>query len=120
MLPLILGFTLLPTGIEYTVTYTEPTSNSDSTQTPLTDLGKTTIYYDIATDGLPPIKAKTVSASSVLGGKVITQKVIVPILPGQESDVSFYATATDKSGNESIHSLPIIKRGDRLVPSSPQ
>lgn len=104
----------LLTGTEVTATYTEPTTNVDGS--PLMDLSKTTIYYDLS--GI--ITIIDVPATRLTGGGVINQIVTIPIIQGQERDVWFWATASDLTGNESAESVRVMKRIDRLAPSVPQ
>ena len=49
-----------------------------------------------------------------------TITVTVPVAAGQQADVSFWATATDLSGNESAPSLTVVRRIDRLAPAAPK
>lgn len=106
------------TGTEITASYVEPNTNTDGST--LKDLAKTTIYYDIVGDGKAAFKGGEVSATAPTGNGNITQKVLIPILTGQESDVEFWATASDITGNESAPSNKVMKRIDRLTPSSPK
>ena len=99
------------TGNEFEVTYKEPILKSDGT--PLTDLAKTTIYYD---SGLGPIKVSDILASGPNGGGQVVEKILVPIGEDTEQAVSIWCTATDLSDNESIKSPLVVKRLDRLAP----
>jgi len=108
-----INFTVTGTNVESS--YTEPTVNEDGS--PLSDLAKTTIYYDL---GAGQVKALDVPASSPTGGGQISQTVTVPIVSGQEANVKFWATATDTSGNESAPSNSVTVRIDRLAPGPPQ
>lgn len=105
---------------ERTVTYTEPAVNDDEI-TPLVDLAKTSIYYDINGDGNPPALYIEIPATSASGGGVISQ-IMSLNLPGTAS-VQVWATATDTSGNEST-STPVITIDfipvDVLAPQPPQ
>ncbi len=103
-------------GTILTVTYTEPTSNSD--KTPLTDLAKTTIYYSI--NGAAEVKVTPDIAATVpTGGGSVSTQVTVPIAAGQSASVTVRATATDTSGNESVKSVSVSKTIDRLSPMPP-
>lgn len=107
--------TYTPTGTVVEASYTEPTTNK--TGTPLADLGKTTVYYDL---GAGPVAAVETPASAATGGGSKTVTVTVPIGPDQEADVRFWVTATDTSGNQSEPSPGATKRLDRLAPAPPQ
>jgi hypothetical protein len=63
---------------------------------------------------------KEVDASSHTGGAERSTVITVPIGKGQEKIISFYATALDESGNESIPSEIVCVRIDRLAPAPPQ
>lgn len=104
--------TVTPEGIK--VEYTEPTTNENGT--PLTDLAKTTIYYDI---GAGPVKAVDVPATAPTGGGAISQVITVTIAENTEVDVQIWATATDLSGNESEKSAIATVRVDSLPPNAP-
>ena len=104
------------TGASVTATYTEPTTNADAT--PLADLAKTNVYYQLP--GGTPVKGADVPASRPLGGGAISTQVTVPVVAGQDVLVTFWATATDTSGNESARSAEVQRRIDRLAPTAPQ
>ena len=108
------ALTLTLSGTEIKVEYNEPTTNADGTS--LMDLDKTTIYYD---KGQGTVKAGDILTTRVTGGGTINTTVTIPITNGQEADVSVWATATDKSSNESAKSNIGIIRIDRLPPSPP-
>jgi hypothetical protein len=109
------AFTVTATGTIVRVSYTEPAVNMDNS--PLTDLDHTTIYYDM---GNGPVLALVVPASRATGGGNIAQDVTIPVLAGQQATVSFYATASDQSKNESDRSNTVVIRIDRLAPGPPQ
>lgn len=109
------ALTLSLTGAEVTVEYDEPTTNEDGSA--LSDLQKTTVFYDM---GGGTVKASDVPATSVSGGGHITEKVTVPVTSGQERDVQFWVTAMDLSQNESQKSEIKIIRIDRLPPAAPR
>jgi hypothetical protein len=104
--------TVTPEGIK--VEYTEPTTNKNDS--PLTDLAKTTIYYDI---GAGLVKAMDVPATSPSGGGAISQVITVPILPESETDVKVCISATDLSNQESDKSANLTVRYDTLPPAAP-
>ena len=108
------AMTFTVTGTNVDATYTEPSTNANGT--PLTDLAKTTIYYDL---GAGPVVAKIVPATALTGGGNVATTITVPVLEGQEADVRFFVTASDTSGNESARSGEVIKRIDRLAPGPP-
>jgi hypothetical protein len=105
---------VIPSGAEVSVSYQEPTTNADAT--PLNDLAKTNIFYDIG-DG--PVMARETSAISVNGGGNVIEKITLPVAQGQILNVTFWATATDTSGNESIKSQEVSLRIDLLPPAPP-
>jgi hypothetical protein len=123
VLVLILGlvsgasaFVATPTATEVMVEYDEPVTNADGT--PLQDLKETRIYYQMGSAA--PTLAATVPATAPTGGGHIAQKVAVPVGPNQEADVTFWATAVDTSGNESVRSSTATVRIDRLPPAPPR
>src|SRR3990170_330159 len=88
-------------GAVLTVTYTEPTTNTDGS--PLTDLARTNVYTEILLPGQAPVKGPNVAATTPTGGGAISTTTTVPIgatLPIKEANVKVWATATDASGNE--------------------
>ena len=103
------------TGAVVTASYTEPTTNADAT--PLTDLAKTNVYYQLP--GGTPVKGADVPASRPQGGGVISTQVTVPVTAGQDVVVTFWATATDQQKNESEPSKSVQVRIDRLAPGAP-
>ncbi len=80
-------------GVTLTVTYEEPSRQADGS--PLMDLAKTNVYYQI--QGQKPVKGPDIRAT----------KITLPILRGQRVDVTFWATATNRSGRESVPSTKI-------------
>lgn len=119
------ALTVTVNGVEVTVTYTEPTENKCdpavgcSTPAPLQDLSHTNVYFELASGGGPQ-KQPDIPASTTAGGGPVSTTVTVPILEGQEDDVTFWATATDTSGNESDPSNSVVRRFDRLAPAPPK
>lgn len=111
-----------PTGSVLTVTYAEPTTNTDGSA--LNDLARTNVHYRICpTSGAcasPYTVGPNVAATASTGGGAITTTVTVPVGPGQEANVEVFATATDTTGNVSPESTHVTKRVDRLSPSAPQ
>jgi len=102
-------------GTILTVTYREPTQNADST--PLTDLAKTNVYFQVGATA--EVKGPDVTAGAPTGGTNIVTNISVPIAQNQSASVTIRATATDTSGNESIKSAGITKTVDRLPPMPP-
>ena len=109
------AFTLTQTGANVDVSYLEPTTNKDGSR--LLDLAHTSVFFDT---GSGEVRALDAPASSASGGGTIAVTVTVPIIEGMESNVIFYLSATDKSGNESAKSETQILRIDRLAPAAPQ
>ncbi len=90
-------------GATLTVTYEEPSRQPDGA--PLTDLAKTNVYYQI--QGQKPVKGPDIQATRPTGGGTVATKITLPILRGQRVDVTFWATATNRSGRESVPSTKI-------------
>lgn len=111
-----------PTGAVLTVTYTEPTTNTDGSV--LNDLARTNVHYRVCpvtgTCTTPFILGPNVAATSPIGGGPISTTVSVSVAPGQEVNVEVFATAADTSGNVSPDSVHVTKRVDRLSPKAPQ
>ena len=78
------------------VSYTEPSVSIEGK--PLTDLAKTTIYYDL---GSGRVLAKEIPATKPTGGGQISQTITVPVRVNGEQPVRICVTATDRHGNES-------------------
>lgn len=118
-LPLLLicstsfAYTLLPSGVLIEVQYDEPTTFSDGT--PLTNLQKTTIFYNM---GQGSTTIKDVNASNLRGGGHIVTEVSIPILPSQEKTLTVWATATSTKGVTSIRSNVESLNVDRLSPGT--
>lgn len=101
------------TGVNVTISYTEPTTNEDVT--PLTDLKDCTVFYNI---GGGWVTGKIVPASVATGGGSQSTVFEVPITQGMERDVQFKGTCADISGNISKDSNIVTKRIDRLAPGT--
>lgn len=83
--------------------YNEPTTNADGT--PLTDLAKVLVYYDMGTGGY---LAQEIKASSMTGGSEIEFDIMIPVDKRiQGVKVALYAVAVDIHGNESEESNTI-------------
>lgn len=78
------------------ISYTEPSASIEGK--PLTDLAKTTIYYDL---GSGRVLAKEIPATKPTGGGQISQTITVPVREKGEQPVRICVTATDRHGNES-------------------
>ena len=101
-------------GTQIHFEYDEPTTNADGT--PLVDLDKTRIFYN---KGQGPVQVAENPASSLKGGGHIVGDVLIPIIDNEELNVTFWTTALDFTGNESIRSQDVLVRVDRLVPAPP-
>ena len=109
------GFTATQTGAEVTLTWYEPTTNTDGS--PLNDLAKIRVYDNYS--GVMTM-VKEVNASGPTGGSTESTTVTVPVTAGQEKNVIFYVTAVDDDGNESPPSNTKTVNIDRLAPASPE
>lgn len=78
------------------ISYTEPSVSIVGS--PLTDLAKTTIYYDL---GSGRVLAKDIPATKPTGGGQISQTITVPVRVNGDQPVRICVTATDRHGNES-------------------
>ncbi len=78
------------------ISYTEPSMTVEGTT--LTDLSKTSIYYDL---GKGRILAKDVPATQPAGGGSISETIVIPVRKKEEHSVKICVTATDRIGNES-------------------
>jgi hypothetical protein len=79
-----------------TVSYTEPAVSVGGGA--LSDLAKTSIYYDL---GRGRRLAKEVPATKQTGGGQISETITIPIESQGEQSVAICVTATDRHGNES-------------------
>ncbi len=127
MVSLAHAMTFLVTGTEVSFEFTEPTTNDPPPPllpTPLSDLSHTNVYFQIKSNNpalvTPPTKGQNLPASAPTGGGIKAGTVTVPVMDGQEADVTFWPTATDLSGNESARSIEVVKRIDRLAPAAPR
>lgn len=111
------AFNATATGAVVRLSYNEPTQNADNT--PLRDLSKTTGYWAAMPNGAP-LACVTTVASAPTGGGHIEADCTVPVLAGQEADIAFTVTASDKTGNESRHTNQAVLRLDFLSPASPE
>jgi hypothetical protein len=100
------AFTESPTGVTFTVSYTEPTTNTAGGPP---NLSNTTIYYKLGTGTESSL---VVPATSTAGGGVITKPVTVPILPGQVGTINVQVTASNSAG-ESVRTGVVSKTDDR-------
>ena len=92
-------------GIRFTMRWTEPTTNVDGT--PLTDLAKTTLYYQVNTN---TPKKKDYIAKLTTGGAAKTAS-LTPLMNcvTKTNTIRWWVTATDVSGNISQPSNEVIK-----------
>ena len=95
--PSSLQTTVSPAKPTVNVFYTEPTVTALGKK--VTNLAKTTIYYDLG-EGRRP--AKEVPATKPAGGGQISETISVPIGTQGEQVVRICVTATDRHGNESV------------------
>lgn len=79
------------------VSYTEPSTTGEGD--PLTNLAKTSIYYDL---GRGRILAKEVPATRPSGGGEISETISISVTSKDEQSVRICATASDHNGNESM------------------
>ena len=100
------AYTESPTGVTFTVAYTEPTANIAGGPPNLT---QTTIYYKLNTGAESSL---VVPASAPAGGAAVSRLVTVPILPGQVGTISVQATATNSAG-QSARTPIAAKTADR-------
>jgi hypothetical protein len=77
------------------ISYEEPTTTADGQ--PLTNLAKTTIYYDL---GKGLVKYKEIVASDSNGGGKVTEKINLPEKNEESVNVTICVTATNTHGRE--------------------
>src|SRR5438132_2845591 len=113
------AFTCSATGCTFTISYTEPTTNTDGS--PIA-LQATTIYYTL---GIAPEKSLTVPATQPSGGGTVTRAITEPILPGQTVSVvaQASATSTTATGARSAQTDPLVianaAQVDTIPPPAP-
>jgi hypothetical protein len=112
---LIHAWTIVPGGIQVTVEYTEPSTDSDGTS--LNDLNRTSLFYNL---GSGDVKAFDVIASTTTGGGNVVKTTVIPWPNGKEGNVSFYAVAVDTNSAVSAKSNIVIVRFDTLSPGAPK
>ena len=100
------AYTESPTGVTFTVAYTEPTANVAGGPPNLT---QTTIYYKLNAGAESSL---VVPASAPAGGGAVSRLVTLPILPGQVGTISVQATATNSAG-QSARTPIAAKTADR-------
>lgn len=109
------------TGSNVQAVYKEPTENEPDDAgnvTPLTDLSKTSIKFQIS--GEAETVAKEVPASAPTGGGDVNETITIPALGDRKLvSVDLWATATDLVGNESVPSEKTTLTLDRLAPKAP-
>lgn len=112
------------TAVEVTLTYDEPTKDSDntplvSTDNPaLTDLAYTSMFYKVGSG--PSVAAGNKPATAPTGGGKITAPLIVPAPVNQKTSFDFWVTSTDDKGNTAgeTHATFVVDRMAPLPPSS--
>ncbi len=87
-------------GVIVTVAYKEPSDKASGAT--LGTLAHTNLYYQIP--GHAPVKGPDTQATKPTGGGTVKARVKLPIPLGKRVTVSFWATATDKKGRESVPS----------------
>jgi len=105
----LIAFTLTvqANGVRILIEYDEPTTNTDNT--PLTDLAKMSVYFDIVGDIYPAKKLIDIPATSLNGGGHVKRNVVVPLTKNVIKDIDFWVTAIDVDNNESNKSNVIRK-----------
>ena len=105
-------------GLLWEITYTEPTTNSDSS--PLNDLKETQVFHD---DGLGgPFQARNPSpATSPQGGGIITSGGSMASFmgPNESRTFRFYTLAIDNDLNISLPSPVVTGVCETLAPAPP-
>jgi hypothetical protein len=109
------AFTCTATGCTFTISYTEPTTNTAGGPPQLTS---TTAFY---TGSGGTEKSVTTPASSANGGQLITKTITEPILPGQSVTITGGAFATNPAGNSArANAGPLaINRAGEVVDNAP-
>jgi len=101
--------------------YKEPVQNElndDGVNTPLEDLAKTSIKFQVV--GGDVVVAKEVPATALTGGGDVVESFVIPALEKKQATVDLWLTATDLVGNESVPSEKTTLSVDRLAPLPPQ
>lgn len=100
------GFTVRPTGGDFTVNYTEPTINADGSA--LTDLDHCNVTTQAGTQ--TAVVSSNIAASAATGGGA--QAPVITMLwgpvPSQALPLSFSVTCTDSTGNTGAVSGPSL------------
>lgn len=100
------GFTVRPTGGDFTVNYTEPTTNSDGSA--LTDLDHCNVTTQAGSQSAAV--SSNIAASAATGGGV--QNPVITMLwgpvPSQALPLSFSVTCTDSTGNTGAIGTPVL------------
>jgi hypothetical protein len=110
------AFTCTPTSCTFTITYTEPTTNTAGGSPQLTS---TTAFWTVSPGGAE--KSIVTPATSLNGGGLITKLVTEAILPGQSVSVAASALATNPAGNSTrATTTPLaINRSGEVVGTPP-
>ena len=109
------AFTCTPTGCTFTVSYTEPTTNTAGGPPQLTS---TTIAYTVSGGAE---KTVLVPASSANGGAVVSRQITEAIVPGTVGAISAQAFATNPAGN-SVRTAAVtltINRAGEVIDNAP-
>lgn len=104
----------LTDGVEVPVEWQEPSLNTD--ETALDDLHHTSVFYNI---GAGPVNVVDLPANLATGGEVRSYSFLVPVLRGEQKNLTVWTTATDLTGQVSEPTAPITATLDRRVPKPP-
>ena len=85
--------TVSATKTSLNISYREPSTRADGS--PLTNLAKTTIYYDVGTGF---VKAKEKTATSPQGGGKVVESIQIPVQSEQPVEATICVTATNTQG----------------------
>jgi hypothetical protein len=126
---MIVGFTSVVlaisggiSGTQVNVVYVEPSTNEVDylgNTTTLDDLHHTSIYYQVV-GSTTSVMALAVPATSASGGGSVNKNIVVPMQAKRKMAYTFWATATDVTGNESVASPTFSVIIDMLAPAAPK
>lgn len=100
------GFTVRPTGGDFTVNYTEPTTNADGSA--LTDLDHCNVTTQAGSQ--TAVVSSDIAASAATGGgaKAPVITMLWGPVPSQALPLSFSVTCTDGTGNTGTVGGPVL------------
>lgn len=109
------AFTCAPTGCTFTISYTEPSTNTAGGPPQLMN---TTAFYTV---GSGAEKSVVTPATSAAGGQIITKTITEPILPGQSVQIKSTAIGTNAAGASvrSPQATLTIDRSGEVPPTAP-